>query len=154
MKILQLELRSEAERDPMLRGVLIQEGRASTGGRRELFAPGAIEWPAAGIAVRTKHLGKMEARGQLARGRDGVLNLTAPATPAIVQAYEQGKRFLSVEFVALEDEITAGGVREIRRAFVDGGAMVLKPEYEIAQVEVRNRVERASSRGERYLLWL
>ena len=38
----------EAERagyEPTLRGVMLTEGRAASGGRAEVFAPGSVSWP-------------------------------------------------------------------------------------------------------------
>ena len=42
-----------------------------------------------------------------------------------------GKRFMSVEFQAVEERTTAGGVRELLRAVVDAAALVVaSPEYD------------------------
>ena len=58
----------------------------------------------------------MKSRGQVVRDRMGRLELTARATDKIKAAIAAGKRFLSVEFVSLVENKTAGGVREIERA--------------------------------------
>lgn len=134
-----IEIREQAGREPTLYGVILQEGRAATGGRRELFAPGAIEWPSEGIGVLTVHRGSIETRGHVVRERDGRLTLTARATDGIRRAVNEGKRWMSVEFTALEDRITKGGVREILRAFVPTAALVSAPEYDMTAAEVRNQ---------------
>ena len=128
--------------EPTLHGTMIQEGRAASGGRRELFAPGSIEWPSEGVAVLAEHRGRMETRGQVIRRRDGRLTLTARATDAIRRAVEAGKRFMSVEFRALEERTTKGGVREVLRAFVDAAALVAAPEYDTTAAEVRSKRRR------------
>ena len=146
----EIEIREQAGREPMLHAVLIQEGRAASGGRSELFTPNSIEWPSEGVAIKTVHLGKTEVRGQVVRNRDGRLALTARATDNIRQAFADGKRFLSVEFRALQERTTLGGVREIQRAFVDSAALVLHPEYDVATAEVRS----ADRKREEILRWL
>ena len=102
--------------EPTLRGVMLVEGRAASGGRREVFTPGSVEWPAAGVVVRTEHRGKAEARGLVVRQSDGRLTVTARATSAIREAVKAGKRYMSVEFHSIEERTTAGGVREVLRA--------------------------------------
>ena len=143
----EVEIREEqAGREPTLRGVIIQEGRAASGGRAELFTPGAIEWPSEGVGVKTVHRGDIEVRGQVVRQRDGRLELTARATDAIRDAVAAGKRFLSVEFTSLQERVTKAGIREVQRAFVDSAALVEKPEYDMTTAEVRTAefdVERA-----------
>lgn len=147
----EIEIREQAGREPTLYGVILQEGRAATGGRRELFAPGAIEWPSEGVGVATEHLGPVETRGHVVRDRKGRLRLTARATEAIRQAFEDGKRFLSVEFRAIDERVTAGGVREIQRAFVGTAAMVRKPEYDTAVAEVRSAAADIERRARAWL---
>ena len=46
---------------------------------------------------------------------------------------------MSVEFHALEEQTTAGGIREIRRAFVPDVALVDDPEYGQTAAELRQR---------------
>ena len=53
--------------EPSLRGVMLQEGRAASGGRKELFAPGSVSWPHDGVAILTEHHGKAETRGTVVR---------------------------------------------------------------------------------------
>ena len=129
----------QADDGPRLAGVIMQEGRAATGGRAELFAPGAVLWPPEGIAIRTEHLGAEHGRAVPTRDADGSIRIDAPAPPAVVAAIGAGKRFLSVEFLAARELGTAAGVREIQRALVDGAALVRRPEYSQARAELRGR---------------
>ena len=133
----QVEIREQDGREPTLYGVIIQEGRAATGGRREVFAPNAVEWPSEGIGISTIHRGPIETRGHVVRQADGRLTLTARATDAIRQAVGEGKRFMSVEFTSLQERTTKGGVREILRAFVAQAALTGRPEYDSTRAEVR-----------------
>ena len=47
---------------------------------------------------------------------------------------------MSVEFHALEERTTAGGVREVLRALVPSAALVADPEYDTTEAEVRRRI--------------
>ena len=96
--------------EPTLRGVMITEGRAASGGRAEVFAPGSVEWPSEGVAVLTEHRGQIHVRAQPIRHRDGRITLTARATDAIRAAVAGGKRYMSVEFRSVEERTTRGGV--------------------------------------------
>ena len=140
------ELR-ETDGKPRLHGVLIAEGRAATGGRAEVFAPGSVVWPDEGVQIKIGHGGPAVAMAHPARHPSGEIRISAPATPAMVEAVEAGRDGLSVEFLALKEEQTAGGVREIRRALVDAAALVSWPEYSQARAELRGK------KGKRYL-WL
>lgn len=133
-----IELREQEGRQPMLDGVMIQEGRAATGGRREVFAPGSIEWPGQGVGIATEHRGEIATRGHVVRERDGKLRVTALATEPILAAYRKGKQFLSVEVAIVSERLTQGGVREILRAVVPSAALVSNPEYDTATVAIRS----------------
>ena len=133
--IVPVEVRASAD-GPMLRGVVLQEGRAASGGRAEVFAPLSVVWPSDGIALLGEHRGAELARAVPARDADGSLRIETRATPAILAAYATRKYF-SVEFHAVREIRTAGGVREIQRALVDAAALVPNPEYPNAEVEVR-----------------
>ena len=141
-----VELR-ETDKGPRLHGVIIAEGRAATGGRAELFAPGSVVWPNEGVAIKIGHGGKRAATAHPARHPSGEIRISAPATPAMVEAVVGGRDGLSVEFLALREQRTAGGVREISRALVDAAALVSQPEYSQARAELR------SKKRKRYL-WL
>ena len=135
-----LELRETVPGDgPLLSGTIIQEGRAATGGRAEVFAPGSVVWPASGVGVLLRHHGAVETRAVPTREADGSIRISAPANDAMRQAFEAGRRFLSVEFEAVREVRTAGGVREVQRAFVDAAALTDRPEYAQARAEVRER---------------
>ena len=128
-----------AEDGPVLSGVVLAEGRAATGGRAEVFAPGAVTWPPDGIGIATEHYGRPEVRAVPTRDEGGRIRIEARATPALFAAVQSGKRYLSVEFYALRETRTAGGVREIQRALVDQAALVSNPEYAQATAEIRSR---------------
>ena len=128
----------ESATGPMLHGVLIQEGRVASV-RAEVFAPGALVWESTGIAIRAKHLGVEDSRAIPAREPNGEIRIAAPASPAIVAAFEVGRKFLSIEFHALKETRSKAGVREITQAFLPGAALVEDPEYKQALAEVRAR---------------
>ena len=50
-----------------------------------------------------------------------------------------GKRYMSVEFVAVRARVTAGGVREILSALVPAAALTASPEYDTTSAELRDR---------------
>ncbi len=136
----ELEIRA-SDSGPRIRATLIQEGRASTGSRRELFTPGATQWAAEGVELRTEHLGKAETRAVPTRETDGRIVIDAPATPALFAAVHAGKRFASVEFFALEERTTPTGIREVQRALVTGATVTDRPEYDSTAAEIRERPE-------------
>ena len=132
-----IELR-EAAGGPRLVGCLIQEGRAAST-RAEVFAPRSLQWSADGIALRAKHLGEEVQRAIPTREADGEIRISTPASAAIVAAFDEGRRFLSIEFHALAETRSASGVREIQQAFLAGAALVENPEYLQTRAEVRAR---------------
>ena len=134
----EVEIRETEGREPSLHGIVIQEGRAASQ-RREIFVPNSIKWPSDGIAVLTEHRGSSEVKAHPIRGADGKISITARATTAIRQAVEQGKRFMSLEFVSTEESITGGGIREIRSAMMLAAALVSAPEYTQSSAEVRSK---------------
>lgn len=126
---------------PKLRSVILTEGRAAAGGRAELFIPGSTDWPAAGIAIRTEHLGAVETRA--VPTRDGnAIRIEAEATPRLFAAVQGGAKFMSVEFHALSEQRTQAGVREVLSALVTGAIVTSTPEYEQTAAEVRTRKAR------------
>ena len=128
----------EADDGPRLRGTVLQEGRAASGGRAEIFSPLSVVWPSDGIALRGEHRGSELARVVPIRDADGSLRVETPATPAILTAYKT-RRYFSVEFHSLAEVRTAGGIREIRRALLEAAALVPNPEYPNVRAEVRER---------------
>ena len=131
----------EADNGPMLHGVLIQEGRAASV-RPEVFAPGSLVWSSDGVAIRAKHLGDEDSRAIPTRETNGEIRIAAPASAAIVGAFNEGRKFLSIEFHALQETRSAAGVREIQQAFLPGVALVASPEYTQATAEVRSKQRR------------
>ena len=129
--------------------VILQEGRASSGGLAEVFAPGSVRWPADGVQILTEHRGATETTAFPHRDAMGRIEMRAKATDAIRQAIAAGKNKMSVEFKALEQRRTPAGIREILSAYVDRAALVSSPEYDTTTAEIRSRGTR---RGRR--LWL
>ena len=108
-------------------------------GRAELFAPGALQWPTEGVGILTEHLsGKPETRAFPIREPNGEITIEAEATDGIKAAIAAGKKYISVEFFALQENRTAAGVREIIRAYVPDVAMVDTPEYAQTNAEIRS----------------
>ena len=135
----QVEIREAAE-GPTLYGVMLTEGRAASGGRREVFAPGSVEWPSNGVGVLLEHRQAPVTRAMPTREDLGRITLATPATPEIREAVEGGRKWMSVEMHALEERTTRGGVREVLRAYVPDVALVADPEYDTTQAEVRRRL--------------
>ena len=135
-----VELRESSE-GPMLRGTVLQEGRAAQGGRAEVFAPLSVVWPSDGIALLGEHRGEALAHAVPVRDFDGSIRIETPATEQIITAYET-RKFFSVEFHAIAEVRTKAGVREITRALVEAAAMVATPEYKQARAEVRSKRRR------------
>ena len=132
----------EAAAGPMLRGVILQEGRAASGGLAEVFAPMSVVWPSDGIALLGEHRAQVElGRAVPTRDADGSLRIETRATPAIIAAYATRKYF-SIEFQSLREIRTAGGVRELQLAFIDAAALVPNPEYPNVRAEVRSKRRR------------
>ena len=135
----EVEIRQAEGRVPELFGVMLTEGRAASGGRAEVFAPGSVQWPVEGVGVAAGHDGETEVRAHPVRERDGRLTIRARATDALRKAVEAGSRYMSVEFHALEERRTQGGVREILGAMVERAALVPNPEYDTTAAELRNK---------------
>ena len=129
----------EAKGVKRVHGVIVQEGRASRGGRAEVFAPGSICWPDGGISLLGAHRGESVGSAHPARHPSGEIRISTPATPGMIEAIEAGRTGLSVEFQSLKETRTAGGVREIERALVDAAAFVRRPEYHQGRAEIRSR---------------
>ena len=138
----ELEIREDTRLGKMLHGVLIQEGRAATGGRSELFAPGSATWPESGIEIKIGHGGQVETLAHPVRSPEGgEIRIAVRATERIIKSVQEGLKGMSVEFFALA-ESRAGAVREITRALIQGAALVANPEYQQGRAEVRERRRR------------
>ena len=135
-----IELR-ESETGPQIVGCLIQEGRVASV-RAEVFAPGSCVWGSEGVAIRAAHLGAEDSRAIPTRESDGKITIAAPASAALVAAFNEGRRFLSIEFHSLKETRSAAGVREIQAAFLPGAALVADPEYKQSGAEIRARRRR------------
>ena len=123
----------------MLHGVLIQEGRLASV-RAEVFAPGSLVWDGTrGIALRASHLGGEDSRAIPTREANGEIRISAPASAALVAAYNQGRKFLSIEFYAVRQSQNAANVRELQEAYLSGAALVADPEFSQATAEVRSK---------------
>ena len=133
-----VEIRETENREPTLIGTILTEGRAASE-RRELFAPGSVEWPAEGIEIAPDHYKPSEARAHPVRQRDGRLTISARATDGLREAVENGARYMSVEFHALREKRTKGDIREILSALVVRAACSKSPEYDTTAAEVRNK---------------
>ena len=131
----------ESETGPMLHGVLIQEGRAASV-RAEIFAPFSLVWGSEGVAIRATHLGAEDSRAIPTRSPNGEIRIAAPASAAIVAAFNEGRRFLSIEFHALKETRSKSGVREIQQAFLPGAALTSTPEYLQTGAELRSKRRR------------
>ena len=140
-----VELRAEGEH---LHGQIVQEGRAASGGRAEVFAPGSVEWPATGVRILDDHGGPELARAFPHRDNLGRIHIRARATEAIRSAIAAGRSKMSVEFRAIEERTTKAGVREVLRAIVDAAALVSNPEYDTTAAELRDQ------RRQRRRIWL
>ena len=123
---------------PRLFGTILTEGRAAVGGRAELFAPGAVVWPAEGIGIGVRHLNAVETRAIPIRDGNEI-RIEAPATPALFSAVQGGARYMSLEFHALAEVRTAAGIREVTSALVTGAIVTTNPEYQQTAAEVRTR---------------
>ena len=118
--------------------VLIQEGKMRPAVRAEVFAPLSLVWASDGVAIRAEHLGALKIpRAIPTREANGEIRIAAPASPAIVAAFNEGRKFLSIEFHAVQETRSSAGVREIQSAFLPGVALVESPEYVQAKAEVR-----------------
>ena len=123
---------------PRLHGIILTEGRAAARGRAELFAPGAVVWPAEGIGIGVQHHNVTETRAVPIRDGNQI-RIEATATPALFAAVHGGARFMSLEFHALSEQRTAAGIREVTSALVTGAIVTADPEYSQTAAEVRTR---------------
>ena len=71
----------ESDNGQTLSGVILQEGRAATGGRRELFVPGAVTWPVEGMDLLIRHGGPRAVRVLPSSGDAGEITFATPETP-------------------------------------------------------------------------
>ena len=138
-----VEVRESEPGRPRLYGTMVTEGRAASGGRAELFAPGSVQWPTEGVGIQTRHHGPVEVQAQPVRQRDGRIEVRGDAPAPIREAIAAGRKWLSVEFVAVSGRgVTKGGVREVLEAFVPRAALTDDPEYDSTAAELRSKRRR------------
>ena len=134
----EIEIRETENREPSLFGTILTEGRAASE-RRELFAPGSVQWPSDGVEIAPGHFMPSEARAHPVRQRDGRLTISARATDALRKAVESGAKYMSVEFHALREKRTKGDIREILSALVVRAVVTKTPEFDTTAAEVRSK---------------
>ena len=132
-------------------GVLMTEGERA-GDRPEVFEPGALEWPEAGVVINRQHQRRAAIMRAVPERRgaqvviDAPLPDTAAGRDAAVEIRSGLFTGLSVEFRAKRQHYT-GGVRHVTAAALKGAGLVDDPSYRGSRVEVREG-------GRRRRLWL
>ena len=134
-----------SESGPALHATILTEGAAASGGRAEVFRVGSATWPHDGVAVRLEHHGAAVARAVPTRDQaTGEIRISVPANDVLRTAVDRGgKHHASIEFHALEDRVTAGGVRDVSAALITGFVLTDVPEYDTTRAEVRTRRDQA-----------
>ena len=143
--IFPVELReATADAPARLVGTLLPIGRVAID-RREVFVPGSVQFPAAGVRLLLEHRGREVMRFtpiEDAAAGEWRIDAALPDTPegreaaALVQSGQ--RKGLSVEFFALPDK-RVSQVREVRSAFVEATALCREGCYDQARVELRSR---------------
>ena len=154
---LAVELRADADRigPGRLFGIVMPYNRRASD-RPEMFLPGSLEWPEAGIILNRQH----SRRSPIMRiiptieGDEVRIDQALPDTQAGRDAateIRQGLfKGLSVEFVSLRESVS-GGIRRITSAALKAVALVDSPSYSAAAVELRAKGGGRPSEG---TLWL
>ena len=127
-----------------IRGTILPIGRIA-GDRREVFTPGSVSWPAAGVRLLAEHRGRQVMRfTPIERAGNLEIDEQLPDSDLgreVAGEIRSGKRSgLSVEFHATEDRMVQG-VREISGALVNGAAVTASPAYRQARAEVRESIK-------------
>ena len=159
-----VELRDGGETSPgQLVGVLMRYGSPGVHGR-EVFAPGALRWPANGIRIDLDHASS-PSRGSVqppimravpflsADGAEVRIDAPLPDTQAardlavLMRADPPCYAGMSVEFNALRSGY-AGGRRVIQDALLKGAGLTSDgPSYADTSIEVRHRRDAPPMRG-------
>ena len=143
--VVPVELR-EATADTPARivGTLLPIGRVATD-RQEVFTPGSVQFPAAGVRLLLEHRGREVMRftpiedSTVGEWRiDAELPDTAEGREAAALVQSGQRKALSVEFFALSDK-RVSRVREVRSAFVEATALCKEGVYDQARVELRSQ---------------
>ena len=140
-----IEIRAAVDSPGRIVGTIIETGRVA-GDRRELFVPGAVQWPAGGVRLLAEHRGRevMTFTPKIEGAKiqiDDKLPDSAIGREVAAEIRAGRKRGLSVEFFA-SDEGQVQGVREVRSALIDAVAVVKSPAYVQSVAEVRNKGRR------------
>ena len=143
--IFPVELReATADAPARLTGPCLPIGRVAID-RREVFVPGSVQFPAAGVRLLLEHRGREVMRFtpiEDAAAGEWRIDAELPDTPegreaaALVQSGQ--RKGLSVEFFALAEK-RVSQVREVRSAFVEATALCREGCYDQARVELRSR---------------
>ena len=144
--IVPLEIRDTGR----LHGILLTEGRASAD-RKELFVNGSVQWKNTGILIRAAHMDDRGAVTGFPYRNEEKIEVNIDPSPEIRAAVEDGARYMSVEFRAIEESETGSGIREITSALLVGAAVVKNPSYVQTSAEIR---ERGDGLDEIYLMTL
>ena len=144
-----VECRAVSDESPgTIVGTIIEQGRIASD-RPEVFSPGAIRWPAAGMRLVRNHHGPeiMKFQPEVS-GTEVRIKAALPDTPlgrSVAAEVRSGKATgLSVEFFESES-VEVQGVREIRSALVDVAAVVISPDtpvYDQSRIEIRSKGRR------------
>ena len=143
--VVPVELR-EATGDTKARlvGTLLPIGRVAID-RQEVFVPGSVQFPAAGVRLLLEHRGREVMRftpiEDATAGEwriDAELPDTAEGREAAALVKSGQRPALSVEFFALSDK-RVSRVREVRSAFVEATALCREGVYDQARVELRSK---------------
>ena len=103
--------------------------------------------------ILTVHRGKrLRRRAIPERLADGRITIKTPLTVGLREAWNDGKRFMSVEFFAIEER-TVSGIRSINRALLVAAAMVVKPEYDTAATAELREVHPTQATLKRMQKW-
>ena len=137
-----IELREAADSPGRLTGIILEVGRIASD-RREVFTPGSVQWPSAGIKLLAEHRGREIMRVEpVLSGSEVKIDARLPDTAIgreVAASVRSGeKRGLSIEFHAVS-EAKVAGVREVRSALVDAAALVRSGSYSQATAEVREK---------------
>ena len=98
-----------------------------------------MSWASSGVGIRPLHGQPVETRAFPHRDTGGRIRIRARATKTIRQAVEAGRKWMSVEFLPVEERTTKAGVRELLSAVVVSAALTDRPEYDTTAAEVRSR---------------
>ena len=137
-----VEIREAVPGRRRLHGVMVTEGRAATGGRRELFAPGSVSWPSEGVGISIGHHNQVETRAHAIRDRAGQIEVSGDATAAIVDRDRARAEPAQCGIPESRGTRHGGRVREILSAFVPRAALTDDPEYDTTAAEVRAKARR------------